>query len=138
MNILKANDEQREFVAAVYRAGASPDAQGDVMDRDELHLATMRFASNPRIKIEHGDEEIHAGLITVLGSWMTGNKASGGLPKHAWCIHGKVARGKDGDVLWSRIKAGRRGARTIMIDGREHRSLTGFSMGGEGLRVAVA
>lgn len=136
MNILKTDSEKRQFVAVVYRAGAPADAQGDTMSVDELQMAVMRFAQRPHIKLEHGDEDMPQGLVTVLGSYMTG-KAGGGLPRNAWIIEGRVARGDDGDILWARIKAGRQGKKFIEIDGQQHSALSGFSMAGKGLRVEV-
>ena len=136
MNIVKADDERREFTAVVYQADQPPDAQGDSMDADEVRLAQMRFALKPKLQIEHGQEDAPGGLISILGTYTT-DKRSAGLPAKAWVICGRVAQGKDGDVLWRRIKAGRRGLRSVEVDGRTYPTLSGFSMAGQGDRIEV-
>jgi len=137
MNILKVAEERREFTAQVYSADHGPDAQGDTMTVDELHVATMRFARKPKLKLEHGNEDLPEGLVTILGSFMTGPKASGGLPANSWIIHGRVARGDAGNVLWQRIKGGKAGKRFVTVDGKQVPTLSGFSMAGEALRQEV-
>lgn len=136
--IKKLNQDKQEFFATAYRANAPADAQGDVMDADALSLATMRFAQAPRINIEHGNETLPAGVVRVLGTFMTGGKATGGYPANAWIIHGRCNRSEIGKLIWQRIKAGKAGQRYIVVDGTQYPALSGFSFEGTGQRVEVA
>lgn len=138
MNIIKADSEKREFVSVCYRANArGADQQGDEISVGELADAVTRFSVKPEIRIEHNDKPLPVGVVTVLSSYMTAEPHDG-LPGKAWILHAKVSRSDLGDQVWARIKAGKRGLRTVRINGVEYPTLSGLSFGGTAARVPVA
>jgi hypothetical protein len=106
MDIL--NEERGECILPVYRANAEPDLQGDVIGPADLFAAMGLWAERRQLGVEH-DGNLPDGLVTILGSYMTGDKAYKGDGFSAkpltWLLHLKIDLGQpDGKKLWDRLK----------------------------------
>ena len=118
MEILKVNDRGEVLIPA-YTADAPPDLQGDIINAAELYAAMSRWAGRRELRLQHGADALPAGLVTVLGCFMTGRAYKGDgftVPALTWALHLKIdLEQQQGQEIWSQIKDGK---------------LTGLSIGG--------
>lgn len=133
LTITKVDGEQRIFTAIVYTANAPDDLQGDSASEAEVYMGMARYSQDPEIRLEHDSEKLNS--VQILSNYMSGDKASGGIPALSWVVTGQVDSSPEGDIIWQQIKAGFAGEKTVEIGGKKYSTLRGFSMGGVGDRM---